>query len=63
MNSAIAVGDLTALRRFLSDELDEPARPYGAPLHLAIYLENEEPVDVLLQAGADTLKEPEIFDL
>ncbi|RFN53970.1 ankyrin repeat protein [Fusarium flagelliforme] len=61
--SSIAVGDLTALRRFLSDKLDVSASIYGAPLHQAIYRENEEAVDILLQAGADPLKEPEIFHL
>ncbi|CAG7566319.1 unnamed protein product [Fusarium equiseti] len=63
LSSSIAVGDLTALRRYLSDKLDLAASRYGAPLHQAIYRENEEAVDILLQAGADPLKEPEIFHL
>ncbi|KAG8674083.1 hypothetical protein FPOAC2_00057 [Fusarium poae] len=63
LGSAINVGDLTALRRFLSDKPDEPLGSYGAPLHLAIYLEKEEAVDILLEAGADPLKEPHILDL
>ncbi|KAJ4011021.1 hypothetical protein NW752_007442 [Fusarium irregulare] len=63
LSSSIAVGDLVALRRFLSDKLDEPTSRYGAPLHQAIYRGNEEAVDILLQAGADPLKEPDTFDL
>lgn len=63
LSSSIAVGDLTALRNFLSDKPDVASSRYGAPLHHAIYRENEEAVDILLQAGADPLKEPEIFHL
>ncbi|RBR26072.1 uncharacterized protein FIESC28_01100 [Fusarium coffeatum] len=63
LSSSIAVGDLVALRRFLSGKLDEPINRYGASLHQAIYRENEEAVNILLQAGADPLKEPDTFDL
>ena len=63
LSSSIAVGDLVALRRFLSDKLDEPTSRYGAPLHQAVYRGNEEAVKILLQAGTDPLKKPDTFDL
>ncbi|KAI6750757.1 hypothetical protein HG530_014207 [Fusarium avenaceum] len=63
LRSSIAINDLTALRSFLSGKLDESNISHGAPLHLAIYLGNAEAVDILLQAGADPLKEPSFLDL
>ncbi|KAH7238038.1 ankyrin repeat-containing domain protein [Fusarium tricinctum] len=63
LRSSIAINDLTSLRSFLSDKLDESNISHGAPLHLAIYLDSVEAVNILLQAGADPLKEPEFLDL
>ncbi|KAH6958028.1 ankyrin repeat-containing domain protein [Fusarium avenaceum] len=63
LRSSIAINDLTALRSFLSGKLDASNVSHGAPLHLAIYLGNAEAVGILLQAGADPLKEPAFLDL
>ncbi|KIL93056.1 hypothetical protein FAVG1_04237 [Fusarium avenaceum] len=63
LRSSIAINDLTALRSCLSGKLDESNISHGAPLHLAIYLGNAEAVDILLQAGAEPLKEPAFLEL
>lgn len=62
LHYSIAANDFSELLNLAStstpDNIDESDGTFGAPLHLAIYLNNLEVVDILLNAGANPLKEP-----
>lgn len=62
LHFCIAVGNLGMLQFLLNkaslDTIDESDDKWGAPLHIAVYLGNEEAVDMLLKAGADPVRRP-----
>ncbi|KAH7189675.1 ankyrin repeat-containing domain protein [Fusarium flagelliforme] len=66
LHYSIAANDFSKLHNLAStstpDNIDETDGRFGAPLHLAIYLNNLEAVDILLNAGANPLKEPHFVE-
>jgi ankyrin repeat protein len=65
LHFCIAIGDLGTLQFLLNkaslDTINEPDGKWGAPLHIAIYLDNEEAIDMLLKAGADPVRMPDFL--
>ncbi|RGP71463.1 ankyrin repeat [Fusarium sporotrichioides] len=63
LHSCIAIGNLGTLQFLLNkaslDTINESDGKWGAPLHISVYLGNEEAVDMLLKAGACPVRKPD----
>ncbi|RBR22354.1 uncharacterized protein FIESC28_04548 [Fusarium coffeatum] len=66
LHYSIATNDLSELQNLVStltpENVDQTDGMFGAPLHLAIYLDNLAAVSILLNAGANPVKEPHFVE-